>query len=85
MATSYSATMQLEYEDGETRSVTFNDVTLAGLQNFKPNVLALNETIADETAGAPYKETFVSSEGSPVKRIRTAKYTATEETVIYNG
>jgi hypothetical protein len=58
------------------------DSTLSGLKN---RVLAMNGTIADETTGAPYKETFVSDDGQPLKRISKAKYTIAEEQVIYRG
>lgn len=85
MATNYAATLQMEYADGSTRSVTFNNVTAAAMQTFKARVLELNSTIADSTTGAAYKDTFVSNNGEPINRISGAKYTATEETVIYNG
>lgn len=85
MATTNTATLTLEYDDASTRNLTFTDVATSALGNIKANVLALNTTIADTTAGAPYKETFISDDGAPVKRISKAKYTVTEETVIYRG
>jgi hypothetical protein len=77
--------LTFEYQDGMTRNYTFTgmaDSTLSGLKN---RVLAMNGTIADETTGAPYKETFVSDDGQPLKRISKAKYTIAEEQVIYRG
>lgn len=85
MATTNTATLTLEYEDATTRSVTFNDVSTSALGNIKANAITLNATIADSVTGAAYKETFISDEGAPIKRISKAKYTTTEETVIYRG
>lgn len=77
--------MTLEYDDASTRNLTFNDVDTSALGNIKDRVLALNTTIADSVSGAAYRETFISDDGAPVKRISKAKYTVTEETVIYRG
>lgn len=85
MATTNTATLTLEYEDAKTRNVTFNDVTDAACVAMKGRAIALNTTIADSVSGAAYRETFISDEGAPIKRISKAKYTVTEETVIYNG
>lgn len=85
MATSNSATLKLEYEDGSTRNLTFDEVPSSALQNMKSNILSLNGTIADSVTGAAYRDTFISDEGSPIKKISGAKYTITESTVIYDG
>ncbi len=85
MATSNSATLKLEYEDGSTRNLTFDEVPSSALQNMKSNILTLNGTIADSVTGAAYRDTFISDEGSPIKKISGAKYTITESTVIYDG
>jgi len=84
LATTNSATLKFEYEDGNTRAITFDDIPTSALQNFKTNVLALNSTIADSVTGAAYRETFISDDGAPIARISGAKYTITEEQVIYN-
>ena len=84
MATTNSATLKFEYEDGSTRNITFDEVPTSAIQNFKANVLALNNTIADSVTGAAYRETFISDDGSPIAKISGAKYTVTESTVIYN-
>lgn len=85
MATTNSATLTLEYTDATTRSVTFNDVDSSALANIKARAMTLNTTLADSVAGAAYHETFISEEGAPIKKISKAKYTVTEETVIYRG
>lgn len=85
MATTNSATLTLEYEDAATRNVTFNDVDSSALANIKANAMTLNATLADSVAGAAYHETFISDDGAPIKKISKAKYTVTEETVIYRG
>lgn len=85
MATTNSATLTLEYTDATTRTVTFNDVATSALGNIKANAMTLNTTLADSVAGAAYHETFISDGGAPIKKISKAKYTVTEETVIYRG
>ena len=85
MATTNSATLTLEYEDATTRNIVFDDVSTSALGSIKANAIALNATIADSVTGAAYKETFISDEGAPIRRISKAKYTVTEETVIYRG
>lgn len=85
MATTNSATLTLEYEDATSRNITFNDVDTSALENIKGRAMTLNNTIADSVQGAAYRETFTSDNGEPLKRISKAKYTVTEETVIYRG
>lgn len=85
MATTNTATLKLEYDDGSTRNLTFDDVPTSALSSFKANVMTLNNTIADSVTGAAYRETFVSDEGSPIAKISGAKYTVTEETTIYGN
>ncbi len=83
--TSITATIQFEYENGDTRNIAFDDISTSAVSSIKANVLALNATIADSVQGAAYKETFISDDGSPVAKISAAKYTITESTVIYSG
>lgn len=85
MATTNAATLTLEYTDATTRNLTFNDVDSSALGNIKARAIALNTTLADSVAGAAYHETFISDDGAPIKKISKAKYTVTEETVIYRG
>lgn len=85
MATTNSATLTLEYTDATTRNLTFNDVDNSALGNIKARAIELNTTLADSVAGAAYHETFISDDGAPIKKISKAKYTVTEEQVIYRG
>lgn len=85
MATTNTATLKIEYEDGSTRSISFESVPTSVLASFKANVLALNATIADSNTGVAYKDTFISDDGSPIAKISGAKYTVTEETTIYGN
>ena len=83
--TTNSINLTFEYEDGATRNYTFTDMNNQALVALKNRVLNFNTTVADQTAGAPYKETFISDEGSPIAKISKAKYTVTEEQVIYRA
>jgi len=85
LATTNTAVLTFEYDDASTRNITFNDVDTNALGNIKARVIAMNTTLADSTQGAPYRETFISDDSAPIKRISKAKYTVTEETVIYRG
>ena len=85
MATTNTATLKLEYDDGSTRNLTFDDVPTSALSSIKANAIALNTTIADSVTGAAYRDTFISDEGSPIAKISGAKYTVTEETTIYGN
>lgn len=77
--------LTFEYDDKSTRNYNFTGMTSSALAALKGKVLQFNATVADETQGAPYKETFISDEGSPVTKISKAKYTVAEEQVIYRG
>lgn len=83
--TTNAATITMEYTDKSTRNITFNDVTDSALSTFKGRVLNFNNTLTDSVQAAPYKETFISDDGYPIARISKAKYTVTEEQVIYRG
>ena len=85
MATTYNAQLTFEYDDGLTRNYNFTDMTTQALSALKGRVVAFNATLADSTQNTPYRETFISDDGAPVKKISKAKYTATEEQVIYRG
>lgn len=85
MATTNSIGLTFEYDDGTTRNYTFTGMDNNALMSLKSQVVSMNTTLADSVAGAAYHETFISDAGAPVKRISNAKYTVTEEQVIYNG
>lgn len=77
--------LTFEYTDGTTRNYNFTGMNQGALENLKGNVLTMNATLADSVAGAAYHETFISDDGAPVKKISKAKYTVTEEQVIYRA
>lgn len=85
MAVTNSATLTLEYADGTTRNLTFADVPTSALSGIKGRAVALNAVIADTVTGAAYTDTFISDNGEPITKIKGAKYTITNEQVIYNG
>lgn len=85
MAVTNAATLTLEYTDGTTRNLTFPDVPTSALAGIKSRAIALNATMADSVTGAAYTDTFISEDGAPINRIKGAKYTVTDEAVIYNG
>lgn len=85
MATTNTATLTLEYEDATTRNITFTDVATSVLGQIKGNVFDFNDNIADSVQGTAYRETFISDDGAPIRRISKAKYTVTDEEVIYRG
>lgn len=83
--TTNSIVLGFEYEDGATRNYTFTGMNNNALADLKRKVLALNATIADQTTGAPYKETFISDDGAPISKVAKAKYIVTGEQVIYRA
>jgi len=85
LATTNSVGLTFEYDDATTRNYTFTGMATSTLETLKSRVMTLNSTLADSVAGAAYHDTFVSDDGAPVKRISKAKYTVTEEQVIYRG
>lgn len=84
MATTYEAQVTMQYNDLTTRNVKFTDVQATALDDMKANIFAFNAAVADSATGAAYKETFISDEGAPIVKINKAKYTITEESVIYS-
>lgn len=78
-----NVTVELLYEDGTTRSYTFENVETEALSDLKAKIFAINANENDEYAN--FYKTFVSNDGAKVWRISSAKYTAIEEEVLYNG
>ena len=78
-----NVTVELLYEDGTTRSYTFENVETEALADLKAKIFAINANENDEYAN--FYKTFVSNDGAKVWRISSAKYTAIEEEVLYNG
>ena len=85
MATTNAIGLTFEYADGTTRNYNFTGMANSALENLKSNVRTLNTTLEDSVAGAAYHETFISNDGAPVTKISKAKYSVTEEQVIYRG
>ena len=83
--TTNSISLTFEYDDKTTRNYTFTGMARSALAALKAQVLQFNATVADATTGAAYKETFISDDGSPLEKISKAKYTVSEEQVIYRG
>lgn len=75
--------VELLYEDGTTRSYTFENVGSEALSSLKAKIFAINANANDEYAN--FYNTFVSNDGAKFWRISAAKYTAIEEEVIYDG
>lgn len=80
MAITNSVRVSLLYEDGTTRSYTFEGVADSVLSGVADRIKAIN---ADSTDN--FHKTFVSNTGSPVLRIGAGQITSAEETVIYTG
>lgn len=85
-----TAQVTFTYEDDTTRNITFNNVSDNALGSFKGRIYDFNDVLAstDESMAAKkaaYKETFISDDGAPLEKISAAKYTTTEERVIYRG
>ncbi len=78
-----NVTVELLYEDGTTRSYTFENVGSEALSSLKAKIFAINANQNDEYAN--FYNTFVSNDGAKFWRISAAKYTAIEEEVIYDG
>lgn len=85
MATTNSIGLTFEYTDGATRNYTFTGMADSALSGLKARVLNMNATLADSTQNGAYVDTFISDDGAPIKQISKAKYTVTEEQVIYRG
>lgn len=86
MAISYEAQLTLAYTDLATRNVNFTDVPSSAVSSMKAKIMTFNSDISGNTAaGTAYKETFISNDGAPVQKISKAKYTVTNEEVIYSG
>lgn len=90
--TTNTVRLTLSYEDGGTRSYTFEEVSDEALENVKAKTLALNTEIADATSsiGAAMKATFVNDNDednvlSPVTAITGLTSTTTTTEVIFDG
>lgn len=87
MPATYSTQLTFQYDDMTTRNLNFDDVNSESIATLKGKILEFNEALATsgDEHGDAYKDTFTSDDGSPLNKISKAKYTVTEEQVIYNG
>ena len=87
MSASYSAQLTFQYNDMTTRNLNFDDVSSESIPTLKGKILEFNEALetSGDAHGDAYKDTFTSDDGAPLSKISKAKYTVTEEEVIYNG
>lgn len=90
--TTNTVRLTLSYEDGGTRSYTFDEVSDEALESVKAKALALNTEIADSASsiGAAMKATFVNDNDedntlSPVTAITGLTVTTTTSEVIFGG
>lgn len=77
-----NVTVTLLYQDGDTRSYTFENVAADDLINVKSVVLAINKN--ENNQYAAFYSTFISPDGSPVEEIEAARILSVEEEVLYS-
>lgn len=80
MAYTNDVRIGLLYQDGTTRSYTFEGVADSVISGITSKIQSIN---ADSTDN--FHKTFVSNTGSAVLRIASGQVTTAEETVIYTG
>lgn len=77
-----NVTVTLLYQNGDTRSYTFENVADNDLINVKSVVKAINKN--ENNQYAAFYSTFISPDGAPVEKIEAARILSTEEEVIYS-
>lgn len=77
-----NVTVTLLYQDGDTRSYTFENVASNDLMNVKSVVLAINKN--ENNQYAAFYSTFISPDGAAVEKIESARIVSTEEEVLYS-
>lgn len=82
-SSSNKVVITLQYEYGDTRTYTFENVASDDLIDIKEKILAINANANNEYAN--FYQTFVSSDGDAVTKIESCKIVQTEEEVIYSG
>lgn len=80
MAYTNDVKVSLLYQDGTTRSYTFQGVEDSVLSGVAAKIKAINADSNDN-----FHQTFVSNDGSRVLRIASGEITTTEDVVIYEG
>lgn len=77
-----NVTVTLLYQDGDSRSYTFENVASNDLMNVKSVVLAINKN--ENNQYAAFYSTFISPDGAAVEKIEAARIVSTEEEVLYS-
>lgn len=80
MAITNNVKVGMLYQDGTTRSYTFEGVADSVLSDVATKIKAINADSNDN-----FHQTFVSNDGSRVLRIASGEITSTEEIVVYEG
>lgn len=77
-----NVTVTLLYQDGDTRSYTFENVASNDLMAVRSVVLAINKN--ENNQYAAFYSTFISPDGAAVEKIEAARIVSTEEEVLYS-
>jgi len=77
-----NVTVTLLYQDGDSRSYTFENVADNDLPNVKDVVKAINKN--ENNQYAAFYSTFISPDGAAVEKIEAARIVSTEEEVLYS-
>lgn len=77
-----NVTVTLLYQDGDSRSYTFENVADNDLINVKSVVKAINKN--ENNQYDAFYSTFISSDGAAVEKIEAARIVSTEEEVLYS-
>ena len=77
-----NVTVTLLYQDGDSRSYTFENVADNDLPNVKGVVKAINKN--ENSQYAAFYSTFISPDGAAVEKIEAARIVSIEEEVLYS-
>lgn len=77
-----NVTVTLLYQDGDTRSYTFENVASNDLMAVKSVVKEINKN--ENNQYAAFYSTFISPDGAAVEKIEAARIVSVEEEVLYS-
>lgn len=77
-----NVTVTLLYQDGDSRSYTFENVADNDLPNVKDVVKAINKN--ENNQYAAFYSTFISPDGAAFEKIEAARIVSIEEEVLYS-
>ena len=77
-----NVTVTLLYQDGDSRSYTFENVASNDLMSVKSVVKAINKN--ENNQYAAFYSTFISQDGTAVEKIEAARIVSVEEEVLYS-